>query len=84
MIEPQTLDLSQLPWLPLDARSAFPRNPAIYFAIDGQGIIQYIGRKVDPKARWANHHRYEDLASLNEVKIALLTCLSFYLKLKRH
>jgi hypothetical protein len=51
MIDPKSLNLSALPWLPLDARSAFPRNPAIYFAIDGQGTIQYIGRSINPKQR---------------------------------
>lgn len=34
MLNPSAIDLSALPWLPLDARSAFPRQPAIYFAID--------------------------------------------------
>lgn len=72
MVDPQTLDFSKLPWLPLDARAAFPRNPAIYFAIDGQGTIQYVGRTVDPKQRWLDHHRYKDLASLDGVRIAYL------------
>ncbi|AFZ11325.1 hypothetical protein Cri9333_0344 [Crinalium epipsammum PCC 9333] len=34
MIDPQALDLSILPWLPLNAKSAFPRQPSIYFAIN--------------------------------------------------
>jgi hypothetical protein len=33
MIDPQSLNLSSLPWLPLEAKSAFPRQPAIYFAL---------------------------------------------------
>jgi hypothetical protein len=32
MINPSEVNLSCLPWLPLDAKSAFPKNPAIYFA----------------------------------------------------
>ena len=58
MIDPSELDLSALPWLPLGAKNAFPRDPAIYFAIDSLGEIRYIGRSVNPKQRWESHHRY--------------------------
>ena len=53
MINPQLIDISSLPWLPLDARSAFPKQPAIYFAIDSKNRIQYIGRSLNPKSRWS-------------------------------
>lgn len=72
MINPSEINLSSLPWLPLDARSAFPKNPAIYFAIDPQGKIQYIGRSLNPKSRWANHHKYEQLEAIGSVKIVYL------------
>jgi hypothetical protein len=52
MINPESLDLSALPWLPLEAKSAFPKQSAIYFAIDSLGNIQYIGRSVNVKNRW--------------------------------
>ncbi len=52
--------------------SAFPRNPAIYFAIDSQGTIQYVGRSLDPKNRWASHHKYEQLEAIGGIKIVYL------------
>jgi hypothetical protein len=72
MINPEAIDLNSLPWLPLEARSAFPRQPAIYFAINRDGEVQYIGISQDPKRRWAQHHRYEDLQESKGVKIAYL------------
>ena len=72
MINPSEINLSSLPWLPLEERSAFPRQPAIYFAIDAQDQIQYIGRSIDPKLRWSGHHRYEQLAAIERVRIAYL------------
>jgi len=72
MIDPATIDLSALPWLPLDAKAAFPRQPCIYFAIDSQGVVQYVGRAVDPKQRWASHHRFNDISALGGVRIAYL------------
>ena len=72
MINPSELNLSSLPWLPLEAKAAFPRQPAIYFAIDSQDNVQYIGRSVDPKSRWAGHHRYEQLEAIGSIRIAYL------------
>ncbi len=72
MINPSEINLSSLPWLPLDAKSAFPRNPAIYFAIDSQGTVQYIGRSINPKNRWASHHKYQELETIGSIKIVYL------------
>ncbi len=72
MINPESLDLSTLPWLPLDERTAFPKQPAIYFAIDSQGNIQYIGRSVNPKIRWYSHHKYDELQAIGNIRIAYL------------
>lgn len=72
MINPSEIDFSSLPWLPLDAKSAFPQNPAIYFAIDSQGVVQYIGRSVNPRKRWANHHKYQELETIGSIKIVYL------------
>lgn len=72
MINPSSIDLSSLPWLPLDARSAFPRQPAIYFAIDSQNQIQYIGRSINPQTRWQYHHQYRQLQAIGSIRIAYL------------
>lgn len=72
MINPETLDLSTLPWLPLEEKSAFPKQSAIYFAIDSQGDIQYIGRSVNVKQRWMQHHKFDELQAIGGVRIAYL------------
>lgn len=72
MINPETLDIKALPWLPLEEKSAFPKKPAIYFAIDSQGTVQYIGRSVNVHQRWGNHHKYGVLSKIERIKIAYL------------
>jgi hypothetical protein len=72
MIDPQSIDLASLPWLPLTERSAFPRQPAIYFAIDSLGKVLYVGISKDPKRRWLQHHRYEQLQQAGKIKVAYL------------
>lgn len=71
-INPSEIDLSSLPWLPLNAKTGFPKNPAIYFAIDSQGTVQYVGRSINPKSRWGNHHKYEALEAIGGIKIVYL------------
>lgn len=72
MINPKALDIKTLPWLPLEEKAAFPKKPAIYFAIDSQGTVQYIGRSVNVRQRWGNHHKYDALTGIGNVKIAYL------------
>ncbi|BAZ71315.1 XRE family transcriptional regulator (plasmid) [Fischerella sp. NIES-4106] len=72
MINPANIDLKALPWLPLDEKTAFPQKPAIYFAIDSLGNIQYIGRTKNVRSRWGNHHKYEQLSTIGNIKIAYL------------
>lgn len=54
-------------------RSHLPITPCIYFAIDCQGIIQYIGRSVNPCQRWTQHHRLSQLEVMEGVRIAYLS-----------
>lgn len=72
MINPRKLNFAALPWVPLDATAGFPQKPGIYFAMDGQGIIQYIGRTQDVRGRWKQHHRYDDLSEIGGVRIVYL------------
>ncbi len=72
MIKPESLSLSELPWVPLDATAGFPAQPGIYFAIDSQGVVQYVGISGDVRGRWKQHHRYKRLAQMGGVKIAYL------------
>lgn len=72
MIDPSTIDPLSLPSVLLEQRSELPTTSGIYFAIDSQGIVQYIGLAKDLKQRWNTHHRYEYLKLCNEAKIAYL------------
>ena len=72
MVNPETLDIRTLPWLPLEEKAAFPKKSAIYFAIDSQETVQYIGRSVNVRHRWGSHHKYDALSEIGNVKIAYL------------
>lgn len=61
-----------LPSVSLEERSQLPTTPCIYFAIDSQGIIQYIGRSVNPCQRWVRHHRLQQLEQMDSVRLAWL------------
>lgn len=72
MINPSEINLSSLPWVPLDATAGFPAQPGIYFAIDSLNQVQYIGRSANVQGRWKSHHKYSDLAAIGGVRIAYL------------
>ncbi|MFN6537928.1 MAG: hypothetical protein RM021_016355 [Nostoc sp. EkiNYC01] len=72
MINPSAINPLALPSVPLDQRSLLPQKPCIYFAIDSQGVVQYIGRSVNPKARWALHHKYFELKDILSIRISYL------------
>lgn len=61
-----------LPSLPLKERSLLPATSCIYFAIDCQGVVQYIGRSLNLQQRWMQHHRQSDLEKVDGVQIAWL------------
>ena len=62
MINPETLDLTTLPSLPLSDRKLLPVVSCIYFAMSN-GIVQYIGRSKNLQQRWMTHHHIEDLGT---------------------
>ena len=88
MISPSTIDPLQLPSVALTDRKQLPQTPCIYFAIDAEDAVQYIGRSVNPRQRWQNHHRQAQLigcwiaymqcdeALLDEVETALIEWFS--------
>lgn len=74
MINPSELCLDSLPSIPLESRSELPTVPCIYFAIDSQGLVQYIGRSNNARQRWLSHHCRRPLERMSGVKIAYLQC----------
>lgn len=72
MIKPESIDLSTLPYVALSERNALPSTSGIYFAIDSEGTVQYIGLSKNIQHRWLQHHRYNELQSINGIRIAYL------------
>jgi hypothetical protein len=68
-------DIQALPSVRFDDRKALPSLPAIYFAIDGDGRVLYIGKAVRLSQRWVgqSHHRHKQLVGVPGVRIAWLT-----------
>ncbi|MCC5644754.1 helix-turn-helix domain-containing protein [Nostoc sp. CHAB 5824] len=73
MLQPELINPSLLPSMPLEWRKALPECPAIYFAIDADNQIQYIGQSGNLQLRWEYHHRQKQLELMNGVVIAWLT-----------
>ncbi|MBD2492367.1 helix-turn-helix domain-containing protein [Aulosira sp. FACHB-615] len=71
-INPATIDPLALPSLPLCERSQLPTLPCIYFAIDSQGVVRYIGKTVNLKTRWQAHNKGVELATIAGIRIAYL------------
>lgn len=71
MIDLQKINPLSLPSVAVEDRKKLPEVPSIYFAIDGNNQIQYIGRSVNPRQRWASHHR---IGQVQECRIACMEC----------
>lgn len=63
-----------LPSLPLTERHKLPKLPAVYFAIAISGEVLYIGRSKNLAARWTLPHRYVELETIGNIRIAWLHC----------
>ncbi|MBD2683227.1 MULTISPECIES: ribbon-helix-helix protein, CopG family [Nostoc] len=59
----------KLPALPLSDRKKLPEVSAIYLVWSAEGKLLYIGRTVNLKNRWLNHHRLQDLALMGVDKV---------------
>ncbi len=68
-------DLSELPYVDLAQLEKLPTCSAIYFAIDSEDRVFYVGLSVNLAERWKTHHRFDQLKEIHEkspVKIAWL------------
>ena len=72
MIDPKSLDINSLPFVPLENRNNLPEEPCIYFAVDKYSNIQYIGRSVNARSRWSSHHKLAQLQLVEGARIAYL------------
>lgn len=72
MIKPSDINPLTLPFVNLEERIKLPCVPCIYFAIDSQGRIQYIGRSVNPRKRFQSHSKGFELGGISGIRIAYL------------
>ena len=72
MVDVQTIPVLTLPSVPFAERRRLPGCPAIYFVLNGQDTVLYIGRSVNLAARWAKHHRAAMLTQHQATRIAWL------------
>lgn len=70
IFNPSTVNPLTLPSLPLECRKALPKCAGIYFAIDSEEVVQYIGRSNNIQYRWSQHHRKYQLEQIGGIKIA--------------
>lgn len=60
MIEPDSLDIFGLDFVELVEKHCLPEIRGIYFVTSNDKIL-YIGKAVNFRVRWINHHRYTQL-----------------------
>jgi hypothetical protein len=72
MIEAHTIPLLALPSLPFVERRRLPRCAAIYFVLNAEGTVLYVGQSINLALRWAAHHRMTKLVEHHAMRIAWL------------
>ncbi|PSM48463.1 hypothetical protein C7Y66_14210 [Chroococcidiopsis sp. CCALA 051] len=71
------LDLSKLPSVPLSRKADLDRCSAIYFALDSNHNVLYVGKAINLLFRWKDHHRFEQLSQINRtnsIRLAWWEC----------
>ena len=63
------INLSSLPSLSLLNKDQLPHCSAIYFLLDCENRVLYVGKARNLCARWKDHHRFEQLKKLNRKSI---------------
>jgi excinuclease UvrABC nuclease subunit len=73
-IDPAQIDLTALPSLSLAQRQTLPRCAALYFVVEPDNTIVYIGRAVSLQQRWKSHrcvHLYAGQPQMRLVWLAV-------------
>jgi DNA-binding phage protein len=66
------IDPLALPSVALENANRLPLESGIYFALDGQNTVQYIGQSQNLRRRWAGHAQKQHLKKMTGVRIAYL------------
>lgn len=59
--------------LPIEDKNKLPSISGIYFVFASNKLL-YVGRSVDLKQRWQNHHRYGQFKLIQDARIAWFEC----------
>jgi hypothetical protein len=70
--DPTTVVIKSLPSVLFAERGDLPNAPGIYFVLDAEKTVQYIGRAKRLCFRWQNHHRWQDFHRVTGISIAYL------------
>lgn len=71
MFNPETLDISTLPSVALEARRELPACQGVYFVMTPTEVL-YIGKTKSIAGRWLGHHRLNELRRHEGVVISWL------------
>ena len=63
---PDSFQLDKLPFVEFLKKDQLPETAGIYFAVDNDYKVWYIGKAQNLRARWLGHHRYDQLKKINK------------------
>jgi hypothetical protein len=66
----KVVDLTLLPSVPLSEKRHLPSETGVYFVIDGDGIVRYVGASLNIKKRFSSHNKAETFRNMGEVVVA--------------
>lgn len=68
--EPEKIEVRTLPSIPLMDIGELPSCPALYFVLDSNNAVLYIGYASSLQNRWRAHHRLIDFVQIPNARIA--------------
>jgi excinuclease UvrABC nuclease subunit len=72
-LPPEQIDLMTLPSMPIDRCRELPACAAVYFVLDADGQVLYIGQTGELRTRWTAHHRRKAYAAAPGARLVWLT-----------
>lgn len=68
MISPKDIDVMSLPFVFLSSKENLPTTKGVYFAVNVNDEIVYVGKASNFLERWENHHKLPAL-SVDDTRI---------------
>lgn len=72
-----SFQLDKLPYVDFFKKDQLPETAGIYFVVDKNGKVWYIGKAKNLKDRWVRHHRYDQIEKINKksnIKLLWYSC----------